>query len=117
MKLLEMTDTEILEAAEPILKAVVKGCNTKDWSLYSENMPEDDKTDRKHREHVENEWKRTPYLTALSNSPEFLGVIRKASSVIVTWKQSSEISSEQYLQKIHLEEDNGRLYQTAVWFE
>ena len=80
-------------------------------------MPEGDKTDRKHRAHLESEWKRTPFLTELSNTPEFLGVIRKTSSVIVAWKQSSKNSSEDYLQKIHLEEENGIVYQTAVWFE
>jgi len=35
MKLLEMSDSQILEIAEPILKDIVTGSNNKDWEQFS----------------------------------------------------------------------------------
>ena len=38
MKLLEMSDSQILEVAEPILNDIVTGSNNKDWEQFSRYM-------------------------------------------------------------------------------
>lgn len=116
MELVAMSDSEIQKIAEPILKDIIRGSNQMDWDLFSKHMPKKDAT-AEARADVEKQWKETPFLTALSEDCEFLGVIRKSDSVLVVWKQTSTIDSEEYLEQLYLQEIDGEVKAIGTWIE
>lgn len=117
MKFLEKTDSEILSIAEPILQDIISGTNAKDWKLFSKHMLTEQALDPKIRESVEKQWEESEWLTSLTTSPEFLGVIRKSDSIIVLWKQNSTKSQEEYLEKLTLVEIDGIVKEAGIWLE
>jgi len=88
-RLVNMPEPAIIEIAQPILLDVIAGCNRKEWNLYSKHMATEDSEDQEHRANVEGQWRDGEFLTSLSNSSEFIGVTRKADSVVAHWKQAS----------------------------
>ena len=117
MKLLEMSDIEILKVAEPMLQDIVAGNNARDWALFSKHMPEADAADPKIRKDIERQWEECEWLTALAPTAEFLGVIRKPEEVVVLWRQTSPKSDEEFLEKLTLIEVDGKVLQDGIWLE
>jgi len=117
MKLLKMSDSQILEVAEPILKDIVTGSNNKDWEQFSRHMPAEDSGNPKIKASVEKQWQENEILTSLSDISEFLGVIRKQDCVLVLWKQTSSRSEDEYLEKLYLQEIDGDIRQKGTWIE
>ena len=115
MGLMKMTDQEICEVAKPILLDTIQGANNKDWVQFSKHMPERDSSDIESRKDVERQWDEDDYLTKYTDKPEFLGVIRKSECVVVLWKLRTTINEEEYLERLILEEMNGRVYQIGIW--
>lgn len=116
MELTAMSDFEIKEMAEPILKDIIRGSNQRDWELFSRHMPKANATDEA-RADVEKQWKENPVLTSLSEDCEFLGVIRKTDTVLVLWKQTSATDSEEYLEQLYLQEIDGEVKAIGTWVE
>ena len=115
MNLMEMSDQEIIELAKPILLDTIYGANNKDWLQFSKHMPEIDSSDLESRKDVERQWDEDEYLTKFTDSPEFLGVIRKPDCLVVLWKLTTTLDDEEYLERLYLEEENGRIVQTGIW--
>ena len=57
------------------------------------------------------------YLTSLTETSEFLGVIRKTDCVLVIWKQKSTKTDDEYLEKLYLQEIGGEIKQVGTWIE
>ena len=117
MELLSRSDDEIRSIAEPILKNIVVGTNTKNWDLFSTHMLVEEVSDPKAREDVEKQWEENEWLTHLCDTAEYLGVIRKSDAVVVLWKQKSLKTSEEFLEKLVLVEVNGEIKQSGIWLE
>ena len=116
MILSELSDSKILEIAEPILKDTIVGARNNDWALFSKHMPIEDSSSLEIREDVERQWKEDPYLTAFEDNYVFLGVVRKTDGVLVIWRITSSLSEDEYLEQLHLEEEeDGRVIQTGIW--
>jgi len=80
-------------------------------------MPAKDSSNPKIRASVEKQWQENEYITALSNSSSFLGVIRKQNRVLVLWKQNSAKSEDEYLVKLYLQEFDDGIKQLGMWIE
>lgn len=115
MSLIEKSDQEICDLAKPILLDTIYGANNKDWVQFSKRMPERHSSDLESRKDVERQWDEDEYLTKYTDTPEFLGVIRKNEYVVVLWKLRTTISDEEYLERLILEEKNSKLYQIGIW--
>lgn len=117
MELLSKSDEEIRSVAEPILMDIIKGTNSKDWALFSKHMPDKYATDPELKINVQEQWEESEWLTSLEETAEYLGVIRKAESVVVVFKQRSTKSTEDYLEKLSLIEVDGEVKQDAIWLD
>ena len=110
-----MSDQEILKIAKPILLDTIYGANNKNWQQFSKHMPERHSSDLESKKDVERKWDEDDYLTKYTDKPEFLGVIRKSDCVVVLWKLRTTINDEEYLERLYLEEENSKIYQTGIW--
>lgn len=115
MNLKDMSDQEICDVARPILLDTIYGANNKDWAQFSKHMPERHSTDLESKKDVERQWDEDEYLTKYTDKPEFLGVIRKSDCVVVLWKLRTTINDEEYLERLILNDENGRLFQIGIW--
>lgn len=106
MDLLAMSDAEILQVANPIYSELIEASNSRNWNLFVKRMPQDLVSDEL-RLDVENQWDNVPFLTALSEKRELLGVLRRESSVHVLWKQWTTINDTEYLGVLVLQEVDG----------
>ena len=117
MALLSMTDAEILPAAVPMLKDIFAGTNSKDWEQFSRHMSESKASNSVIRADVEKQWEECEWLTSLSKTPEFLGIIRRENGVMTLWRQTSSKSDEEYLQKLVLVGSESEIKQSGIWLE
>jgi len=115
MGLNDMSDQEIGELAKPILLDTIYGANNKDWGQFSKHMPERHSSDLESKKDVECQWDEDEYLTKFTANPKFLGVIRKSDYVVVLWKLRTTINDEEYLERLILEQKNGKLFQIGIW--
>jgi len=115
--LVDKTDEEILDIAKPILSDIIEGSNNKDWSLFSKHMPIEHSSNPDIKADVLGQWQKNVYMTSLSETPEFLGVIRRPENVLVVWKQKSSVSEGEFLQKLYLKELYGAVKQIGVLIE
>ena len=106
MELLEKSDIEIRDIAQPIWDNLVKSSNiknyggfTKDFSsqmLYGANEVE-----------LGKQWANNKLLTSLSEKQEFLGIIRRNQFVTVLYKQTSQTMPGEFLGRLVLGEEDG----------
>ena len=115
MRLLTLSDSEIYALAEPILLDTIVGANNKDWALFSRHMPAEDVSNAEIQADVERQWDEDSYLTAFTDKPEFLGVIRKSDVVVVLWKLRCSENDDEYLERLYLREQDGQLVQVGIW--
>ena len=111
MLLVNQTDEEILKIAEPIRQDVIDGSNSKSWEQHSKHMPLKVIENDEIKKDVERQWREVDYLSALSSESELVAIIRKKDSITVCWKQTSTLSSDEYLLKIRLVEIDGEVKQ------
>jgi len=118
MKLLDMSDAEIKDFADPIRQDVIDGSNNKDWELHSRNLPLRIIKDEDIQRDVEKQWRddesASSPRTSLARESEYLGVVRKNDIVAVLWKQTSTLSNDEYLLKILLKELDGEIKQAGA---
>lgn len=121
MKLLSMSDSEIVNIADPIRQDVIDGSNSKDWKLHSRNLPAHVIENENIKKDVERQWQQDESVssprTSLSRESHYLGIIRKKDMVGVLWKQTSTKSDEEYLLKILLKEVDGEIKQAGAWLD
>ena len=106
MELLDKSDQEIKEIAQPIWDNLVKCSNiknyggfTKDFSsqmLYGANEVE-----------LGKQWANNKLLTSLSEKQEFLGTIRRNQFITVLYKQTSQAMPGEFLGRLVLGVEDG----------
>ena len=86
MKLLEKTDDEILEIANPIWDNLVKSSNVKDYSGFTKDFSAQMLYGANEVE-IGKQWANNKLLTSLSKQKYFLGCLKRNSFVTVLFKQ------------------------------
>ena len=89
MKLLEKTDKEILEIAEPLWDNLVKSSNTKDYSGFTKDFSAKMLFGANEIE-IGKQWSNNKLLTSLSKKRKFFGCLRRNNHVTVLYKQTSD---------------------------
>ena len=116
MKLLEKTDEEILEIANPIWDNLVKSSNVKDYigftkdfsaqMLYGANEVE-----------IGKQWANNKLLTSLSKQKYFLGCLKRNNFVTVIFKQKSDTVPGEFLGRLVLgvEDDKVKVFGATIF--
>ena len=101
MKLLEKTDKEILEIAEPLWDNLVKSSNTKDYSGFTKDFSAKMLFGANEVE-IGKQWSNNKLLTSLDENKIFLGCLRRDGFVTVLFKQKSNQVSGDFLGRLVL---------------
>jgi len=101
MKLLEKTDKEILEIADPLWDDLVKYSNNKDYSGFTKHFSAQMLYGANEVE-IGKQWASNELLTSLSREREFFGCLRRNNFVTVLYKQTSNKVSGDFLGRLVL---------------
>ena len=102
MKLLEKTDEEILEIANPIWDDLVKYSNNKDYSGFTKHFSAQMLYGANEVE-IGKQWANNKLLTSLSKQRKFFGCLRRNNFVTVLFKQTSDTVPGEFLGRLVLE--------------
>ena len=106
MKLLDKSDKEILEIAQPIWNNLVKSSNIKDYGSFTKDFSSKMLFGANEVE-LGKQWANNKLLTSLSDKKELFGCLRRDLYVTVLYKQTSNTQPGEFLGRLVLgEEDN-----------
>ena len=106
MNLLEKTDEEIIEIANPIWKNLVKASNIKDYAGFTKDFSAQMLYGANEVE-IGKQWANNKLLTNLSEKKEVFGCLRRNLYVTVLYKQTSDKVPGEFLGRLVLGvEDN-----------
>ena len=106
MKLMEKSDKEIKDIAQPIWDNLVKSSNIKDYGGFTRDFSSQMLFGANEVE-LGKQWANNKLLTSLSEKREFLGCLRRNLHVTVLYKQTSNTVDGDFLGRLVLGiEDN-----------
>ncbi len=116
MKLLELTDQEILKIADPLWDELVKASNNKDYGKFTKNLSKkmlmgtDEVT-------LGKQWAGSELLTSLSKDRECLGCLRRNDYITVLYKQRSDSVPGDFLGRLVLgiENDEVKIFGATIF--
>ena len=108
MKLAEKTDQEILEIAEPIWSNLVNSSNAKDYGSFTKDFSSQMLYGANEVE-IGKQWANNKLLTSLSKKKEFLGCLRRNNFVTVLYKQTSDKVPGEFLGRLVLGIEDGKV--------
>ena len=116
MKLLEKTDEEILEIANPIWDDLVKSSNVKDYSGFTKDFSAQMLYGANEVE-IGKQWANNKLLKSLSKQREFLGCLRRNIFVTVLFKQTSNTVPGDFLGRLVLgaEDDKVKVFGATIF--
>ena len=116
MKLLEKSDKEILEIAQPIWDNLVKSSNIKDYGTFTKDFSSQMLYGANEVE-LGKQWANNKLLTSLSEKQEFLGTIRRSQFITVLYKQSSQTMPGEFLGRLvlGLEDDVVKVFGATIY--
>ena len=116
MKLLEKTDEEILEIANPIWDNLVQCSNSKDYSGFTKHFSAQMLYGANEVE-LGKQWANNKLLTSLSKQKNFLGCLRRNNFVTVLFQQKSDSVSGEFLGRLVLgvEEDKVKVFGATIF--
>ena len=116
MKLLEKTDEEILEIANPIWADLVKYSNNKDYSGFTKHFSAQMLYGANEVE-IGKQWANNKLLTSLSKQRNFLGCLRRNNFVTVLFKQTSDAVPGDFLGRLVLgiEDDKVKVFGATIF--
>ena len=106
MKLLEKSDKEIRDIAQPIWDNLVKSSNIKDYGGFTKDFSSQMLYGANEVE-LGKQWANNKLLTSLSEKQEFLGTIRRSQFITVLYKQTSQTMPGEFLGRLVLGEEDG----------
>ena len=106
MELLEKSDQEIKEIAEPIWSNLVRCSNIKDYGGFTKDFSSQMLYGANEVE-LGKQWANNKLLTSLSEKQEFLGTIRRNQFITVLYKQTSQTMPGEFLGRLVLGEEDG----------
>ena len=116
MKLLEKSDKEIKEIAQPIWDNLVKSSNIKDYGGFTKDFSSQMLFGANEVE-LGKQWANNKLLTSLSEKQEFLGTIRRAQYITVLYKQTSNTQPGEFLGRLVLgiEDDLVKIFGATIY--
>ena len=116
MKLLEKTDEEILEIANPIWDDLVKYSNNKDYSGFTKHFSAQMLYGANEVE-IGKQWANNKLLTSLSKQRKFFGCLRRNNFVTVIYKQTSDTVPGEFLGRLVLgvEDDKVKVFGATIF--
>ena len=101
MNLLEKTDKELLEIANPLWDDLIKNSNKKDYFEFVKNFSAKMLFGANEIE-IGKQWANNKLLTSLSENKEFLGCLRRDDFVTILFKQKSNEVNGDFLGRLVL---------------
>ena len=116
MKLLEKSDKEIRDIAQPIWNNLVKSSNIKDYGGFTKDFSSQMLYGANEVE-LGKQWANNKLLTSLSEKQEFLGIIRRNQFVTVLYKQTSQTMPGEFLGRLVLgvEDDLVKVFGATIY--
>ena len=116
MNLLNKTDKEILEIANPLWDDLVKYSNNKDYSGFTKNFSAQMLFGANEVE-IGKQWANNKLLTSLSKQREFFGCVRRNNYVTVLYKQTSDKVPGEFLGRLVLgvEDDQVKIFGATIF--
>ena len=106
MELLNKSDKELKEIAQPIWDNLIKSSNIKDYGTFTKDFSSQMLYGANEVE-LGKQWANNKLLTSLSEKQEFLGTIRRNQFITVLYKQTSQTMPGEFLGRLVLGvEDN-----------
>ena len=105
MELLEKSDKEIKDIAQPIWDNLVKSSNIKDYGGFTKDFSSQMLYGANEVE-LGKQWANNKLLTNLSKEKEFLGCLRRNNFVTVLFKQKSDAVPGDFLGRLVLGFEN-----------
>ena len=106
MELLDKSDQEIKELAQPIWDNLVKCSNIKDYGGFTKDFSSQMLYGANEVE-LGKQWANNKLLTSLSEKQEFLGTIRRNQFITVLYKQTSQTMPGEFLGRLVLGVEDG----------
>ena len=106
MELLEKSDIEIKDIAQPIWDNLVKSSNIKDYGGFTKDFSSQMLYGANEVE-LGKQWANNKLLTSLSEKQDFLGTIRRNQFITVLYKQKSQTMPGEFLGRLVLGEEDG----------
>ena len=106
MELLNKSDQEIKEIAQPIWDNLVKCSNIKDYGGFTKDFSSQMLYGANEVE-LGKQWANNKLLTSLSEKQEFLGTIRRNQFITVLYKQTSQTMPGEFLGRLVLGVEDG----------
>ena len=116
MELLDKSDQEIKEIAQPIWDNLVKCSNIKDYGGFTKDFSSQMLYGANEVE-LGKQWANNKLLTSLSEKQEFLGTIRRNQFITVLYKQKSQTMSGEFLGRLVLgvEDDLVKVFGATIY--
>ena len=116
MKLLDKSDKEILEIAQPIWDNLIKASNIKDYGGFTKDFSSQMLFGANEVE-LGKQWANNKLLTSLSEEQVFLGTIRRAQYITVLYKQTSNTQPGEFLGRLVLgiEDDLVKIFGATIY--
>ena len=116
MNILEKTDEEILEIANPLWDDLVKYSNNKDYSGFTKHFSAQMLYGANEVE-IGKQWANNKLLTSLSKQKEFLGCLKRNNFVTVLFKQKSDTVPGEFLGRLVLgiEDDKVKVFGATIY--
>ena len=106
MELMDKSDQEIKEIAQPIWDNLVKCSNIKDYGGFTKDFSSQMLYGANEVE-LGKQWANNKLLTSLSEKQEFLGTIRRNQFITVLYKQTSKTMPGEFLGRLVLGVEDG----------
>ena len=116
MKLLDKSDKEILEIAQPIWNNLVKSSNIKDYGTFTKDFSSQMLFGANEVE-LGKQWANNKLLTSLSDDYEAFGCLRRGMNITVLFKQKSKEIEGEFLGRLVLgvEGDDIKVFGATIY--
>ncbi len=116
MNLLEMTDKEILEIANPMWDDLVESSNKRDYLGFIKHFSKEMLMGATEIE-IGKQWTKSKVLSSLSIEREFLGCLRRGDYITILYKQTSIEVPGEFLGRLVLgiEEDEVKIFGATIF--
>ena len=108
MELLNKSDKELKEIAQPIWDNLVNSSNIKDYGTFTKDFSSQMLYGANEVE-LGKQWANNKLLTSLSEKQEFLGTIKRNQFVTVLYKQTSQTMPGEFLGRLVLGVEDGNV--------
>ena len=116
MELLEKSDKEIKDIAQPIWDNLVKSSNIKDYGGFTKDFSAQMLYGANEVE-IGKQWANNKLLTSLSKQKDFLGCLKRNNFVTVLFKQRSDTVPGEFLGRLVLgvEDDKVKVFGATIF--